>query len=530
MKLLSYNSIKLTLFVATLDILVTTILFNSIGSIVTDDKKTMLTNSALVAVLGVLMAFFVYLNAKIKAYATSNIIMDIHQKITRNILNISLTNFNKKDSGEYISLYTNDRDEVVTKHIGAFFQFFENIVIIIFFGLALLSIHYVLFLVSLITLALSFLTPKLFEKKYGALISLVQNEKGSFLNKIRELIQGLPTLAENNKLNTYSVKERQTSAQLTEKLRKQNFFVGFMNAALGFTSVVTFIISTLSISLLIYKGYVANGVLVSGALLMSNFTNGVTEAMSSLTTYKSSLSFIKEKLPTILEENEEKTFVKAFFIPKTTMTKNFNFDEKTREITTIELKNLSLKFDNDRELTFGDFIFEKGKKYALVGKSGAGKSTLLKILLGEVQNYAGAVVVDGKTRNNNETLFNALSYAGQSTYLFNDSIEKNITLAGNDENVKELLNILELDEFSLDYFIEENGKNLSGGQRQRIGLARALYSDHNFLILDEATSALDKTTRQKIENYILNLDKTVIMISHHLDENILTKLDKVYEL
>ena len=72
------------------------------------------------------------------------------------------------------------------------------------------------------------------------------------------------------------------------------------------------------------------------------------------------------------------------------------------------------------------------------------------------------------------------------------------------------------------------GNQLSGGQIQRIAIARALYKDREFLILDEPTSALDKENEQKIIEKILGQEKTVILISHDLDN--LRKCNFIYEI
>jgi ABC-type bacteriocin/lantibiotic exporter with double-glycine peptidase domain len=75
------------------------------------------------------------------------------------------------------------------------------------------------------------------------------------------------------------------------------------------------------------------------------------------------------------------------------------------------------------------------------------------------------------------------------------------------------------DDFVLDYNIKNFGSNISGGQKQRIGICRALYFNPEILILDEPTSALNKEDSKKIMNDILNLNKTIIVISH--DQNII---------
>ena len=87
----------------------------------------------------------------------------------------------------------------------------------------------------------------------------------------------------------------------------------------------------------------------------------------------------------------------------------------------------------------------------------------------------------------------------------------------------------ELEE-GLDTKVGERGVQLSGGQRQRIGIARALYSNPDFLILDESTASLDIETEKKVMESIYNLDsqKTILIIAHRLST--LERCDKIYKI
>ena len=97
--------------------------------------------------------------------------------------------------------------------------------------------------------------------------------------------------------------------------------------------------------------------------------------------------------------------------------------------------------------------------------------------------------------------------------------------AAADEELAEIFQICGLESFiqqyGLDYMIENTGSNLSGGQRQRIGLARILLRRPELLILDEATSALDADTAEMVVKNVATFARrhfiTILAISHKQD-------------
>ncbi|KAL7687470.1 putative sulfonylurea receptor, AAA+ ATPase domain-containing protein [Plasmopara halstedii] len=141
----------------------------------------------------------------------------------------------------------------------------------------------------------------------------------------------------------------------------------------------------------------------------------------------------------------------------------------------------------------------KNKLTLIVGAVGSGKSTLLSALLGEMQPEYGVVQIPIKN----------ISYAAQTPYLINASVEDNILFGAsldkarlhrvikNCELEKELVSLPN----GFKSEIGENGVTLSGGQKQRLSIARAMYlQNQEMYIFDDSLSALDVHVATRIFN------------------------------
>lgn len=217
------------------------------------------------------------------------------------------------------------------------------------------------------------------------------------------------------------------------------------------------------------------------------------------------------------------------------LNKIINFESKSRNkrifnFKKIEVKNV--KYDFNGKIIFDDTSLEIRNNliYGVTGESGSGKTTFFNLLIGFLRPTKGQISIDGKKLNSIKSEWqNDLCYIPQDLYLFDDTIEKNITL-GSDKvsDIKKLnksINISRLSELISKYSkkvkhkIKNSGIDISGGQRQRIGIARSLYIDRNTIFLDETTNALDVKTEEIILRGLRKefQNKTVFIISHSKD-------------
>ena len=155
---------------------------------------------------------------------------------------------------------------------------------------------------------------------------------------------------------------------------------------------------------------------------------------------------------------------------------------------------------------------------------------------GFYNDYRGSLTIDGIEMKeiSSDSLATMLGVIQQNVFLFNASLQDNITMFGgfSREKLDDVVNKAGLSKLvndkGYDYLCGDNGSNLSGGEQQRVSIARALLKDSSVLLMDEAMSALDNATAQEISDAVLAIpDITKILITHKLDERQLRKVDSI---
>jgi glycine betaine/proline transport system ATP-binding protein len=181
------------------------------------------------------------------------------------------------------------------------------------------------------------------------------------------------------------------------------------------------------------------------------------------------------------------------------------------------------------------FDVSEGEILVVMGLSGSGKSTMLRCINRLVEPTLGSVIVDGTevTSLSSKALlefrrvkfgmvFQHFALFPNRTILENTEYGLEIQKVPKNRRVEKAMNALEI--VGLKGWEAKYPNQLSGGMQQRAGLARALAADADILLMDEAFSALDPLIRrdmqQELRQLQRNLAKTIVFVSHDLDEAI----------
>nr|WP_297703321.1 ATP-binding cassette domain-containing protein [uncultured Butyrivibrio sp.] len=209
----------------------------------------------------------------------------------------------------------------------------------------------------------------------------------------------------------------------------------------------------------------------------------------------------------------------------------------------ISANNVTLRVGKKALFEEVNIKFTPGNCYGIIGANGAGKSTFLKILSGQIETTNGDVVISDGER---------LSFLEQDHFKYDENVVLDTVIAGNArlfeiKNEKDAIYAKEdfTDEDGIRAseleaeFAEMNGweaesdaesllnglgidteyhyklmKELDGAQKVKVLLARALFGNPDILLLDEPTNHLDLDAIAWLEEFLINFENTVIVVSH----------------
>lgn len=189
----------------------------------------------------------------------------------------------------------------------------------------------------------------------------------------------------------------------------------------------------------------------------------------------------------------------------------------------IKLQNLTKIFEDKIAVDNLSLEIERGEIFGLLGVNGAGKTTTIRMLTLQTKPSRGNFFYfeDSKPIETRQKILETIGVVPQHLNFDQDlTVRENLELHARLHHVEnyraridELLKYVELEKVQ-----NSSVKKLSGGMKRRLLIIRALIHKPQILFLDEPTVALDPQVRRKIWSLVKDLEATIILTTHYIEE------------
>jgi len=178
---------------------------------------------------------------------------------------------------------------------------------------------------------------------------------------------------------------------------------------------------------------------------------------------------------------------------------------------TVELKKVYKSFGDKIILKGFDYTFKKGERVGIVGKNGTGKSTLANMIQGIEKADSGKINIGDTVVFGNYSQKGLEVKEDLRVIEYVKAIAENFPLAnGASLSASQFLSLFLFPPEQQYTYVSK----LSGGEKRRLHLLTVLFNNPNFLILDEPTNDLDLPTLSVLENFLIDFQGCLLIVSH----------------
>lgn len=496
----------------------TTIIYNGINNLMhhtgTIDFSSLINLLTIAVILYIVSSLFSYMQSYFIVEISTNISYNLRKRLMEKITHLPMDSLDENKRGDILSRITNDIDSLQNGITQAFLQMLTAIITIVGVFLMMLSINIWMTLATIILVPISFLVIRLITKHSQSYFLKQLVFKGSLNAQIEETFTGHDIIRAFNQEEESIEKFNQDNDMWFDQEWKSQFYSSLNGPLMNFISNFAYVIIAILGAVLVLQKAIAVGDILAFFQYVQNFTRPIqqiTRVMNLIQTAMAAIERIFEFLEFGDEENPSSKQIKE--IKEEITFENVSFGYNPNETI---IKNLS-------------FNVKKGDKIAIVGETGAGKTTIVKLLMRFYDIGKGEIKIDGVNieEYDKNSLRSLIGMVLQDSWLFSDTIEKNIQYGKLDASKEEIIDASK--QVYADNFIKqlpdgyktelnEDSDNISHGQKQLLTIARTILSKKQVLILDEATSSIDTRTEKLIQKAMDKLmeNRTSFIIAHRL--------------
>lgn len=495
-----------------------------IGNVIDDLSQGTFRYSLLVyALSGIVLVIFsgilLFMTRRTIIVASREIENDLRNDFFSKLQYLSRTFFDKHSTGDLMAHATNDINNVrnflgpgIMYSIQTFFRTLITIIILI-------SISPSVTLISLLPLPfISLLVYRVMKLTYSRSLR-VQESFSSLTTKAQENFSGIRVI------KSYVREDFEISEfnRISEDYQKKSLLLARMQS---YSFPMMFIFTGLSVILVIYFGGLG---VIDGTFTLGN--------IASFLVYLNQLIFPMIALGWVINliQRASPSMKRLTDImnlkPEVTDVKPDSVNSKLKVMKNIEFRNVKFKYPGTDIFVLKNINLNipAGSVLGIIGATGVGKSTLINLITRMYDVSEGELFIDGKNVKDIplSELRESVGIVPQESFLFSDSILKNITYSESKQDEKRAVEVSKIaglykdvESFPDKFYtqIGERGITLSGGQKQRAAIARAIYKNPEILILDDSLSAVDTNTEEEILTGLKEVmkERTCIIISHRI--------------
>jgi ATP-binding cassette subfamily B protein len=459
---------------------------------------------------------FQYLMQYLMANVAQKTVYAMRREVEAKFDRLPLKFFDSRTRGEVMSRAVNDLDSISGTLQQNLTQLLTSVLMLVGVTIMMLTISWILTIVTLLTLPLSIAVVARIAKRSQKFFMKQQMALGALNGHVAEMYAGHPIIT------AFSHEQRSVATfdQLNESYYdgawRAQFVTGIIMPTMMFVGNVGFVAVAVIGGLLVTRRSMPIGDVQAFIQYGRQFSMPITQLSGIANTIQ--LTIVSaERVFELLDEPEE--------TPDSPEARTMSAPRGAVQFDHVSFRyKESVPLIDDMSLDIAP-----GRTIAIVGPTGAGKTTLVNLLMRFYDVDSGAIRVDGVDIRelNRGDLRRTFGMVLQDTWLFSGTIRENIAYGrenASEEAIVEAARAAQADHFirtlpeNYDTMISESANNLSEGQKQLLTIARAFLADPAILILDEATSSVDTRTEVLIQRAMGELmrGRTTFVIAHRL--------------
>ena len=481
--------------------------------------------------------------ARIMVHVAQRTVAAIRQDLFDHLQALPIRYYDRHQSGDLMSRFTNDIDTVSEMLNSSFASIVSNVLTFLGTVLMMIVLNPWLTLITFAFLGLMGLVVKTVGGRSRVNFQRQQKALGAMNGYIEEMIEGQKVIKVFNHEKEAVGRFTALNDGYRQAATAAQAYAGMMMPAMGNLSKINYAVTCCVGGLLAIGGVFDVGSLGAYLLYVKQVSQPVGQISQQVNTLLAAAAGA-ERIFAVMEEKPEKDEGKTVIVRvekngdtlTETAQRTGHWAWKRPDGTLTELRgdvrfdHVTFSYDGEKTVLHDVSLFARpGQKIAFVGSTGAGKTTITNLINRFYDIQEGAITYDGIDVKDiaKDSLRRSLGMVLQDTHLFTGTIADNIRygkLDATDEEIRAAARLANADTFirhlpqGYDTVITGDGAGLSQGERQLLAIARAAVSDPPVLILDEATSSIDTRTETLIERGMDSLmeGRTVFVIAHRL--------------